>query len=110
MKYLSLITILLFLLMAETGLAQKSQGLTVSQVPSPVISDLSGKVVTMDNFNTPIEVIERADYGMPIYNPQDVDAKMKYWWPSVDYDYNMPNAYYNPWDAMDIWKEDKEKN
>ncbi len=108
MRYLSLITIFLFLLMAETGFAQKFQDLTVSQVPNHAISDSSYKLPTMGNFNSPVAVNEIVEYGMPIYNPQKFDAKMKYWWPSVDYDYNMPNPYHNNWDTFDIQKEDKE--
>lgn len=108
MRYLSLFTILSFLLIAEIAFAQKLQSNAVDRVQNHVISDSSDKFMAMDNFNSPVAVNGTVDYGMPVYNPQKFDAKMKYWWPSVDYDYNMPNPYYNNLDALNIRKQDKE--
>lgn len=31
--------------------------------------------------------------GMPVYNPVNVDTKMKVWWPASGDHYHMPNAY-----------------
>lgn len=32
-------------------------------------------------------------HNMPVYNPDDADAKISSWWPSTDYNYGMPNVF-----------------
>jgi len=97
MKYQVLFTIFFFLLLAKTGFAQNAQPATVNHTVVPANADSSdlNMQVTIGDFEGNRLIGEVIYFGMPILNPRSVDAKMRYWWPSTDYNYNMPNAYPN---------------
>lgn len=95
MRYQILLTIFFLLLISETGTAQISSQTAVNQAVFTVTPDTIdlGIQSPISNFTGNLVTDEVVHFGMPIYNPRNLDAKMRYWWPSVKYHYNMPNAY-----------------
>lgn len=95
MRYQVLLTMFFFLLIAKTGFTQNVWQSAIHQAVVPVNPD----TVDLD-MRSPVphfEVQPLSDsglyFGMPIVKPFNKGAKMKYWWPSTDYNYTMPNAY-----------------
>ena len=95
MKYQVLFAVVAFSLVANTGLAQEMNPAAVDNVVGVVESDSSmfHSVSPMGDWIDTLLSDDGWYYGMPILKPGYVDAKMKTWWPSTDYNYNMPNAF-----------------
>lgn len=102
MKYHLLLTIIFFLLISYTGFAQESQLTTVNQTLMPVQPDSSDFDLRLPFADTNGATVsyDGLYFGMPVVKPGLLDAKMKYWWPSTDYHYTMPNAYPEKWNPF----------
>lgn len=95
MRYHILFTVLFSLLIVNSGHSQQAQQRTlklavVSAMPDTVDQNLQ---VPIPGVQDSSETRDLFHFRMPIANPCCAEAKMKYWWPSEEYHYNMPNAY-----------------
>lgn len=48
-------------------------------------------------------------YNMPVYNPDNVDAKISFWWPSTDYKYGMPNVFEPKKEKPEVFLNDRKE-
>ena len=94
MRYRTLLLVFFFLLIANTGFTQNSGQPAIAQSVVAVNLDTSDVNTQLHMFDIKNKSFSNSGvyFGMPIIYPRYSNAKMNYWWPSTDYDYNMPNA------------------